>query len=409
MPLEPKGSDDWVSSGSSCPDTSVSSLPSKSLFGDNSHPIEDRYATDVRGDVLLYLVLDGHEGAKASNFVNKHLPERVLSYKLTGGSHDSILGMLHEAFIITDRRFFEDMEPLLAHKGVIQSDLKECTSAEAQTQFPRHVERLQEIEDAIRGGATGTLAVIIDKGLYIANIGNCRALLCTLDGNGTLTVTQVTDDHNVKTELPRLESVGLSKGSLARSGCLGPYESTRSFGDYQLKHGYSDIDFLKSATRPPGISDPKITGPFLLDEMSNSFLIVMSGGLLTSLMKLNSSVDYDANEIIARMVTEELCACKNFKDVSRKVLDRVHRQIEDLCKRDDTRSRDLGTVDDLTLLIRNFGFPVGEQTSLPLAYILSVSCEVSEKVRYYTCLVLYQHSSVNVCYSHHVIKWYMTS
>ena len=146
-----------------------------------------------------------------------------------------------------------------------------------------------------------------------------------------------------------------------------------------------------------------------MDEMSNSFLIVMSGGLLTSLMKLNSSVDYDANEIIARMVTEELCACKNFKDVSRKVLDRVHRQIEDLCKRDDTRSRDLGTVDDLTLLIRNFGFPVGEQTSLPLAYILSVSCEVSEKVRYYTCLVLYQHSSVNVCYSHHVIKWYMTS
>ena len=104
---------------------------------------------------------------------------------------------------------------------------------------------MQEIEDAIRGGATGTLAVIIDKGLYIANIGNCRALLCTLDGNGTLTVTQVTDDHNVKTELPRLESVGLSKGSLARSGCLGPYESTRSFGDYQLKHGYSDIDFLK--------------------------------------------------------------------------------------------------------------------------------------------------------------------
>ena len=39
------------------------------------------------------------------------------------GSQDSIPSLLQEAFILTDRLFFENMEPLLANKGVIQSDL----------------------------------------------------------------------------------------------------------------------------------------------------------------------------------------------------------------------------------------------------------------------------------------------
>ena len=106
---------------------------------------------------------------------------------------------------------------------------------------------MQEIDDAIQGGTTATLAVIVDKSLYIANIGNCRALLCTLDGNRTLTVTQVSEDHNVKneTELSRLVSLGLSRDSLIKTGHLGIYESSRSIGDYNIKHGYSDIESLK--------------------------------------------------------------------------------------------------------------------------------------------------------------------
>ena len=79
-----QGSDDWVGNGSRCPDTSVASLPGKNLLNDEVQPTEDRYFTDGQGDVKLYLVLDGHDGPKASNFVVKHLPERILSSKLTG-------------------------------------------------------------------------------------------------------------------------------------------------------------------------------------------------------------------------------------------------------------------------------------------------------------------------------------
>ena len=77
-------SDNWISSGSGCPDTSVACLPSKHFLGETVYPMEDRYFIDVHGVVKLYLVLDGHDGPKASDFVGKHLPERILSSKILG-------------------------------------------------------------------------------------------------------------------------------------------------------------------------------------------------------------------------------------------------------------------------------------------------------------------------------------
>lgn len=67
--------------------------------------------------------------------------------------------------------------------------------------------------------STGTSAVIVlicNGKLYVANVGDCRALLCKTDSNQVLRVTQLSVDHDLKNEdeLLRLSQLGLNIRSI---------------------------------------------------------------------------------------------------------------------------------------------------------------------------------------------------
>ena len=93
------------------------------------------------------------------------------------------------------------------------------------------------------------LAVIVNNALYVANVGDSRAVLVTegRDGRHTLSVDQLSVDHGVENEeeLRRLERVGLDPKQLIKSGRLGMHENVRSIGDYSIKGGYKDVDTLR--------------------------------------------------------------------------------------------------------------------------------------------------------------------
>ena len=42
----------------------------------------------------------------------------------------------------------------------------------------RNSSQLTELEEHVKAGAAGVLAVIIDNRLFIASCGDCRAILC---------------------------------------------------------------------------------------------------------------------------------------------------------------------------------------------------------------------------------------
>ena len=65
------------------------------------------------------------------------------------------------------------------------------TSFEAYQRYPSLVERLRELDREISGGSTGTVALVHNNNLYVANIGNSRAILCTKDSQGFLHHEQV--------------------------------------------------------------------------------------------------------------------------------------------------------------------------------------------------------------------------
>ncbi len=82
--------------------------------------------------------------------------------------------------------------------------------------------------------------------LYIANVGDSRAILCQ-NNHGNITAMQLSDDHNVYNpgEQERLDRLGLDIDLLVGCGRLGPYQTTRSIGDYDIKGGYRDVDILR--------------------------------------------------------------------------------------------------------------------------------------------------------------------
>lgn len=120
-------------------------------------------------------------------------------------------------------------------------------SYQAYQFYPLEVARLQELEPKISGGSTAVVAVVYNKRLFVANVGDSRAVLVREKPDGTLVAEQLSVDHGVQNEeeLKRLEGVGLKREGLLEAGRLGSQENTRSIGDYYIKTGYKDVDTLR--------------------------------------------------------------------------------------------------------------------------------------------------------------------
>ena len=121
-------------------------------------------------------------------------------------------------------------------------------SYQAYQLYPLEVARLQELEPKISGGCTAVVTVVCNKKLYVANVGDSRAVLVREKlETGTLVAEQLSMDHCMQNEdeVKRLEGVGLKREGLIKAGRLGSQENTRSIGDYYIKGGYKDVDTLR--------------------------------------------------------------------------------------------------------------------------------------------------------------------
>ena len=76
---------------------------------------------------------------------------------------------------------------LFSHVCSIQG----LSSYEAYQNYPAEVARMQALQDQITGGTTAVVALIFKNKLYVANVGDSRALLCK-EADGSWHVEQVT-------------------------------------------------------------------------------------------------------------------------------------------------------------------------------------------------------------------------
>ncbi|KAF5928108.1 hypothetical protein HPG69_017648 [Diceros bicornis minor] len=328
--------------------------------GTESHPPEDSWLKfRSENNCFLYGVFNGYDGNRVTNFVAQRLSAELLLGQLnTEHTEADVRRMLLQAFDVVERSFLESIDDALAEKASLQSQLPEGVPQHQLPQYQKILERLKTLEKEISGGAMAVVAVLLNNKLYVANVGTNRALLCksTVDG---LQVTQLNVDHTTENEdeLFRLSQLGLDAGKIKQVGVLCGQESTRRIGDYKVKYGYADSDLLSAAKSKPIIAEPEIHGAQPLDGVTG-FLVLMSEGLYKALEAAHGPGQ--ANQEIAAMIDTEFAKQTSLDAVAQAVVDRVKRIHSDTFASGGERAKFCLRHEDMTLLVRNFGYPLGE-------------------------------------------------
>lgn len=87
------------------------------------------------------------------------------------------------------------------------------------------MDKLNSLNCELSAGTSAAVALIHNGRLYVANVGDSRALLCKTDSNQVLRVIQLSIDHDLRNEdeLLRLSQLGLDVKSIRQgnfSVCL---------------------------------------------------------------------------------------------------------------------------------------------------------------------------------------------
>lgn len=315
--------------------------------GSQGHPNEDAHIR-FRGEdgCSLYGVFNGYEGSKAS-LMSQFLTAELLLGQLSSAHSDSdVRRILTQAFDVVEKSYFESIDDALAEKAHLSTHTPQSQKVQ---------ERLQELEQEVRGGATAVVALILNNKLHIANMGTDRALLCRSSSDGQNQVQQIGRAHstNNEDELQRLAALGVESALVRQAGQIAGHNSTRRLGDYRAKIHYSDIHLLSSAKAKPVIAEPEVHSQSL-DRVSG-FLLLMSEGLIGALESAHGPEQ--ANQEIVAMVAAELAQQTNLEAAAQSVVERVKRVHHDVFVSGRQRAPLCAQHEDMTLLIRTINYP----------------------------------------------------
>ncbi|CAL1263439.1 unnamed protein product [Larinioides sclopetarius] len=333
-------------------------------FRREEHPFEDR-SFHFRYDesTHFYGVFDGHVGAKASDFSSQRMPAEILLGQLKGKETDQeVREVLHQAFLAVERSFFESIDDLLAEKENLRLQLQGLRTIEAIKQFPDTVQRLKTVTEEIQSGTTAVVALIFKNKLYVANVGDSRAVLCTEDKDGKISISQLSSDHTFtnEDELLRLSHLGLNAQKLTQQSKSGLQNCTRCIGNYTVKGGYKEFDNFSEAQDEPIIAEPNIIGGIKIDEKCK-FLLLMSDGLYKCLEEATGTTN--TNAMLVNMILEQFSEQSTLNGVAQAVVDKAVRIHHDAYMRDTGTPKRCQKRDDITLLVRNFNCHLGNSVS----------------------------------------------
>ncbi|XP_054649464.1 integrin-linked kinase-associated serine/threonine phosphatase 2C isoform X2 [Dunckerocampus dactyliophorus] len=160
--------------------------------------------------VSYFAVFDGHGGARASLFAAEHL-HQTLAKKFPRGETDNLEKLVKKCLIDTFRQTDEDF-------------LKKASSQ----------------KPAWKDGSTATCMLVLNDVVYVANLGDSRAVLCRMEAEGGSTEERrpatlaLSKEHNptIYEERMRIQRAG---GTVRDGRVLGVLEVSRSIGDGQYK------------------------------------------------------------------------------------------------------------------------------------------------------------------------------
>ncbi|KAL6006736.1 hypothetical protein ACLOJK_032229 [Asimina triloba] len=238
------------------------------------------YRFEKNHELGLFAIFDGHLGDSVPNF-------------LKGNLFNNILKELAKSFISISRRF--------SSTNVSPNFWKEPESAIINAYGSTDKNILENAKSLGQGGSTAVTAIVIDgKELWIANVGDSRAVISEFGSANQLTV-----DHEPHTERSAIEKRGgfvtTLPGDVPRVN--GQLAVARAFGDHNLKAHLSSEPHVRQVPIISGIE----------------FVILASDGLW-KVMKNQEAVDLvrpiKDPQVAAKRLTTEAVARKSKDDIS---------------------------------------------------------------------------------------------
>ncbi|CAL5418114.1 unnamed protein product [Camellia sinensis] len=193
-------------------------------------------------DIHVFGIFDGHRGAAAAEFSARALPGFLHSLGSIKSPSDALL----EAFVKTDVAFRNELDSHRKSKGVIQKDW--------------------------HPGCTAIVALLVRNKLFVANAGDCRAMLCRAGSAYALSKDHVA---SCPEEREHIISEGGQVKWQVDTWRVGPtaLQVTRSIGDDDMK--------------PVVTTEPEITETILYveDEYLRWLWDVMSNAKIVCIIK----------------------------------------------------------------------------------------------------------------------------
>ncbi|KAJ7995697.1 hypothetical protein DPEC_G00247260 [Dallia pectoralis] len=159
--------------------------------------------------LAYFAVFDGHGGARASRFAAEHL-HHTLALKFPKVETENLDKLVKKCLLDTFRQTDEDF-------------LKKASSQ----------------KPAWKDGSTATCIFVVDDMVYVANLGDSRAVLCRMEeegqgGDRKCVTLALSKEHNptIYEERMRIQRAG---GTVRDGRVLGVLEVSRSLGDGQYK------------------------------------------------------------------------------------------------------------------------------------------------------------------------------
>nr|AEE61412.1 unknown [Dendroctonus ponderosae] len=367
-----KNSESWTDDLPICKNTGIG-FSTNQIYREDGHPQEEHpyedYSCHFRfsDDFYWYAVFDGHEGKRAADFCSQRMTADVLFSDINEKQSDEeVRDFIRQAFQNVETGYMETLGDLFAERIKIQcNDIPEGLSTyEACRKMPEVMKKIKDLNCELASGTAAAVALISKNKLYVANVGNCRVLLCQTDANSVLKVVQLSIDHDLSNEdeLLRLSHIGINPRLFQHKSRLGNQENTRCLGNCAVKGEYKQFDDLAVASQEPVIAEPDIHGGILLDE-SCRFLLLMTAGLYKS---VEEAIETDkVNQYIAQCVVEQFREQATLTGVAQAVVDKVVRLHHDWYMSNSCNKSRTPKREDITLVLRNFNFPMPNALKSP--------------------------------------------
>lgn len=113
-------------------------------------------------------------------------------------------------------------------------EIKKCMTEAYKKTDDEFLQEASKASPVWKDGSTAVTALVMDDVLYVANLGDSKALLCRCSDDGKISVVSLSKDHSPSQyeERMRIQKAG---GNVREGRVLGVLEVSRSIGDGRFK------------------------------------------------------------------------------------------------------------------------------------------------------------------------------